>query len=148
MFNNGAQFAGLTPRPLESKIIFSIRALHLWQTRIYLRSALSEIRFLISKTLHRRQISILLNLVRHFNWQCSWWISLLHRMSSAVQHYALKIKSVKKFQQKTFLFLCDFWIFSTGQMWSNCQVFKFQFIRTWMNKNRNKNTWGSNWRKK
>ena len=95
MFNNGAQFVGLTPRPHKSKIIFSIRALHLSQTRIYLRSALSEIRFLISKTLHRPQISILLNMVRHFNWQCSWWLSLLHRMSSAVQHYALKINCQK-----------------------------------------------------
>ena len=43
MFNNGSQFVGLTPPPIKSKIIFSIRALHLWQTRIYLRSALSEI---------------------------------------------------------------------------------------------------------
>ena len=43
MFNNGAQFVGLTPRPVKSKIIFSTRALHLWQTRIYLRSAFSEI---------------------------------------------------------------------------------------------------------
>ena len=32
MFNNGAQFVGLTPRPIKSKIIFSIRALHLWWT--------------------------------------------------------------------------------------------------------------------
>ena len=38
--------------------------------------------------------------------------------------------------------------FSTGQVWSNCQVYKLQFIRTWMNKNRNKNTWGSNWQKR
>ena len=34
---------GLTSRPIKSKIIFSVRALHFWQTRIYLRSALSEI---------------------------------------------------------------------------------------------------------
>ena len=38
--------------------------------------------------------------------------------------------------------------FSTGQVWSNCQAYKLQFIRTWMNKNRNKNTLGSNWWKK
>ena len=28
MLNNGAQFVGLTPRPIKSKIIFSIRALN------------------------------------------------------------------------------------------------------------------------
>ena len=28
MFNNGSQFVGLTPRPIKSKIIFSIRALN------------------------------------------------------------------------------------------------------------------------
>ena len=32
-------------------------------------------------------------------------------------------------------------------MWSNCQVYKLQFFRTSMNTNRNKNPWGSNWRK-
>ena len=53
---------------------------------------------------------------------------------------------------KFFKIFFPFWngkflAFSTGQVWSNCQVYKLQFIRTWMNKNRNKNTWGSNWRK-
>ena len=28
-----------------------------------------------------------------------------------------------------------------GQVWSNCQVYNLQFIRTWMNNNSNKNTW-------
>ena len=37
--------------------------------------------------------------------------------------------------------------FLTCQVWSNCQVYKLQFIRTWITKNRNKNTWGSDWRK-
>ena len=40
---NGAQFVRLTPSPIKSKIIFSIRALHLRQTRTYLRSTLFEI---------------------------------------------------------------------------------------------------------
>ena len=43
MFNNGAKFVGLCAHPIKSKIIFSIRALHLLQIRIYIRSALSEI---------------------------------------------------------------------------------------------------------
>ena len=43
-------------------------------------------------------------MVLHFNWQCWWWTSLLHRVSSTVRHYALKIKSVKKSQQKIFLY--------------------------------------------
>ena len=34
------QFVELTPRPTKSKIMFSITALPLWQTSIYLRSAL------------------------------------------------------------------------------------------------------------
>ena len=41
MLNNGAQFVGLTPRPIKYKN--NICDLHLWQTRIYLRFALSEI---------------------------------------------------------------------------------------------------------
>ena len=30
LFNNGVQFVGLTPCPIKLKVIFSIRALHLW----------------------------------------------------------------------------------------------------------------------
>ena len=43
--------------------------------------------------------------MRHFNWQCWWWTSLLHHVRSAVQHYSLIIKSVKKSQQK--ISLCN-----------------------------------------
>ena len=81
MFNNSAQFVGLTPRPIKSKIFLDL--------------------------------------------------------------YLGKFFKISFF---------PFWngkfpAFSTGQVWSNCQVYKLQFIRTWMNKNRNKNTWGSNWQK-
>ena len=39
-------------------------------------------------------------MVWHFNWQCGWWTSLLHCVSSAVQHYGLKIKSVKSLNRR------------------------------------------------
>ena len=38
------------------------------------------------------------------------------------------MKSVKKSQQKISLFLYDFYIFSTGQEWNNCQVYKLHLL--------------------
>ena len=39
-----------------------------------------------------------------------------------------KIKSVKKSQEKISLFLYDFYIFSTGQVWNNWQVYKLHLL--------------------
>ena len=38
------------------------------------------------------------------------------------------MRSVKKSQQKISLFLYDFYIFSTGQEWNNCQVYKLHLL--------------------
>ena len=51
----------------------------------------------------KTQISALLNMVQHFNWHCWWWISLLYRASSAVQHYTLN--KVSKNLSRTFLYV-------------------------------------------